>query len=137
MIEVKTALTQGTASKLGVLFPSLPVKYPGLVFFPPDDQKYIEVVLLSNDNGRTWGKDIEYAGFIRLIVHWPVDGSGPFVPYQMQTDIANAFAKGTVFSFGNARLQLNDVPKIMDMIEDGQEILFPVSCRYEYFAPET
>lgn len=109
---------------------SLPFKMPGRIFTPPNDQKFIEVVKLSNDFGQTWGSEKIFQGFVRVIVHWPNDDSGIVQPTSLCETIVDAFPKGLQLVYGLARLQIMEVPVILDPITGGQESLYPVSFAY-------
>lgn len=108
----------------------LPLKMPRRIFTPPNDQKYIEVFRLPNDLARNWGNEKLFRGIIRVGLHWPMDDQGDFPALQVCEQIANAFPKGHVMTYGAARLMISDVPKITEPLDSGQETIFPVSFTY-------
>jgi len=127
-IDVKTALLIGTETLLTSL--GYPLKYPGRTFTPPQNQRYIELVFLSEDGVDSWGGEKMFAGIIRAIVHWSNDDAGIIPPMTLCEQIASVFPKGTVLESGEASLAVITVPVTLDPLEDGQESLYPVTFRY-------
>lgn len=128
-LDVNFAIYQNAETMLSGAT-SLPLKMPGRIFTPPNDQKYIEVLKLSNDFERTWGAEKVFQGFVRVIVHWPNDDSGIVSPISLCETIVNLFPKGLFLAHGLAMLQVAESPVILDPIYGGQETLYPVSFAY-------
>lgn len=131
--EIIRAVQQGvTAAVLASTTPELPVKYLGLSFDPPDDQKYLEVVHIPNNaNGDFWGDEKNYMGMFRLILHWPVDGLGVYIPVGVLASIASYFRKDVPLG----QVQISANPDFMGTLEQGAKNLYPVSVRYQCFRP--
>lgn len=126
--DVFMAILSQVEARLGFL--QFPFKQPGRVFNPPNDQKYIETVIITNNQADYWGDEKQYSGIVRVILHWPMDDEGIFYPMTICGQICATLVKGLELRFGVARLQIITVPMPLDPIPDGQEILYPVSFAY-------
>ena len=111
--------------------PSLPVKYLGVTFEPPNDQRYVECVFIPNNAQNTfWGRERLYQGVFRLLLHWHIDGMGYYPPMNALASVANYFNKDRVLMNGSTRVQIYNEPDFGATIENGHEIIFPVSIAY-------
>ena len=111
--------------------PTLPVKYLGVVFDPPTDQRYLECVFIPNNAQNTfWGREKLYQGVFRLLLHWNIDGLGYYPPMNALASVANYFNKDRVLINGNVRVGIYNDPDFGATIENGHEIIYPVSIAY-------
>lgn len=111
---------------------ALPIKFVGVTFDPPDDGKWLEIVFLPNNpTDQYWGEEENYRGSVRLILHWPNDGSGSYTPIDLIASIGRAFTKHQVLV---GSVKLTDKAKLNPPVENGVETLYPVTLRYESFS---
>lgn len=111
-----------------------PIKAPGRVFKKPDNGKFVELVVIQDNNtDRTWGNEQRFSGDIRVILHWPNDDAGIYDPVREISLIKAAFFKGRQIWQGNAKLLINSNPVVTDGIEGVNDILYPLIVTYEYF----
>lgn len=111
--------------------PTLPIKFLGVPFSPPDNQKWIELVFIPNNRSdATWGDEEYHRGVMRIILHWPNNGSGSYTPLDYIGAIGNSFTKSSKIG---GLLTLLNKPKLMSPIEAGLEILYPLSVEYSLF----
>ena len=116
--------------------PDLPIKMKGRTFTPPNDQKYVEVVFIpNNQDGEFWGSEKTYQGIFRLILHWPNDDQGIYTPIERIESVASYFTKDVKLSVGDFALTIYEEPKLLGDIEAGTETLYPVSMSYRSFRP--
>ena len=134
-MTVETDVIDGILSAaVSAIGSSYPIKASGITFKSPDDGKFIELVLIQDNNGsETWGNEELFSGFLRVILHWPIDGQGVIPPSRVLADLKPSFAKGTTIRQGAARLLIYDVPRITDVIEEDAENLYPMTVRYQFF----
>jgi len=114
---------------------SLDVKYLGRVFKTPDDGKWLEIVYIPNNiENEFWGSVKTYRGFMRLILHWPIDDTGVYEALDMVNNVADGFIKGSKFtdSGENVLVKITDNPNISSVLEEPPEILIPLTIRYSY-----
>lgn len=107
-----------------------PFKMPGRIFNPPNDQRYIELVVITNNSADFWGDEKQLAGIVRVILHWSNDDEGIFYPMTICGLICQRLPKGLTLQFGSAKLQISTAPLVLDPLSDGQETLYPVSFDY-------
>lgn len=111
--------------------PALPVKPYGRTWVVPNDQKWLELVFIPNNREDYWGDEKNYTGMFRLILHWPNDDAGVYAPGAVITSIASYFAKDRPLQ----NVRIYDNPNSMGVLEEGSELLFPISIRYQCFRP--
>jgi len=132
---IVAALQQGvTAAVEQSDTPALPVKYllvTGSAWAGvPQDGKWIELVWIPNNRqGDYWGDEQNYRGLFRLILHWPNTGGGVYDPLETMASITRYFDKGLLLS----GVQITAKPNLSNFIEDGDEVLFPVSISYQSY----
>lgn len=113
---------------------TLPVKYLRKAFTIPNDQKWIEVVWLpNNDRNSFLGDEQNHRGILRLVLHWPNDGSDVYQPTNLLASVTRYFTNGRVLS----GVQIVGKPQPTGMIEEGEETLFPVSIFYQSYQKGT
>jgi len=129
--EILQALqTATTAAVAASIMPALPVAYVDITFKVPIDQKYLECVFIPNNNGGDfWGEEKNYRGIYRLILHWPIDGKGPYAPMDLLASIAAYFEKGKLLQ----GVQIYEKPDLTGVLREGGESLFPATLRYQSF----
>lgn len=110
--------------------PDLPVKYIGVDFTPPNDQKWLELVFIPNNPGSMyWGEEKVYRGMLRMILHWPNNQMGAYPPMEMLSSIASYFHKGLRLQ----NVEIYETPTLTAVLEKGSENLYPASLRYQSF----
>lgn len=125
------ALQRGvTAAVAASTSPTLSVKYLDVAHTKPDSGKWLEVVHIPNNRmGDFWGGEQNYQGMLRLVLHWPNDGTGIYVPVTLLASITGYFFKGRVLS----GVQVSDIPDYMGAEREGDETLYPASVRYRSY----
>lgn len=110
--------------------PSLPVSYIDTEFTQPADGKWLEIIWIPNNRGGDyWGGEKNHRGILRLILHWPNNDSGVYKPVELLESIGAYFTKGLNLS----GVQIYEKPDFTGRIADGDELLYPVSIRYQSF----
>lgn len=109
----------------------MPIKFIAVGMDIPNDQKYLEVVYIANnDTGAYWGDEKNYRGMFRLILHWPNDGAGAYEPLDVLASICAYFTKGLYLG----PVKITEPPDLSGVLEQGTETLYPSSLRYSRFA---
>lgn len=112
---------------------SIPVKYIGLNFKKPSNDKYWEIVYIPNnikneflDTGKT------YRGIMRLILHWPQNNKGVYTPLEEVERVAAYYEKGKrlYLENGTIKLTLTDNPDLGGVYEDESSLLLPLTIPY-------
>ena len=112
----------------------LPIKHLGRTFIIPDDQKYLEIRVITNNNPKNyWGSEKVYQGQIRLILHWPILDEGVYEPLDVIGSIADFFTKTNTLRINEIPLKVYENPNQTDVIEQDKELLFPVTIPYRSF----
>lgn len=107
--------------------PDLPVKYLLKTFAIPNDQKWLELVWLPNNLRNSFlGNEQHHQGILRLVLHWPNDGSAVYEPVELLASITRYFENGRVLQ----GVQIVGKPQPTGIIEDGDDTLLPVSVYY-------
>jgi hypothetical protein len=116
---------------------SLPFKAMGRSgFIVPNDQKYFEFVLFRNNPpDEFWSDEKVFAGFFRLILHWPKIDEGDYEPIDVIEAMEPFFPKGKVLRSGDVVLKLVQNPPLDDAIPADKETLFPLTIFYRSFKP--
>lgn len=110
--------------------PSLPVKYLGIPWTVPSNQKYLELVHIPNNRiADFWGNEKNYQGIFRMILHWPNNGGGAYTPMETISSIASYFTKDLRLP----GVQIMSEPDFTGLLEMGSETLYPVSLRYQSY----
>lgn len=122
---VKQALAQSPT-------PTFPVAFVRVNFDKPDDGKFLELVHIpSNRQGDFWGEEKNYQGSLRLIFHWPKDGTGFQGPSAVIAPIIGYFTKGLVID----DVKITEKPNYTGDIDATNEILYPYTLRYTCYRP--
>ena len=112
------------------IMPELPVAYLGRDFTPPDDQKFLEVVIIDNNPiGQFWGEERNYMGLMRLILHWPKNDAGVYPPMEVLQSIGGYFTKDRPLQ----NLRIYETPTIAAPLDGTGQMLYPASMRYQSF----
>jgi hypothetical protein len=115
---------------------NFPIKYPGRTLNPPNDNKYIEVVHISNNlENECWDSSRTFQGILRILLHWKNDDAGDIPAKLYLSEIAGYFSKGKILRFGLASVLIYDNPNDSSAIENGQDCIFPLSVMYRDFQP--
>lgn len=136
-LDILSALQQAvTAAVAASGTPTLPVKYllvgtaGGAAFTPPADQKWLELVWLPNNRqGDFIGNEKNHRGIFRMVLHWPNDGGGIYAPTEVLSSICAYFTNGRLLS----GVQVYATPNPTGIIEQGNEVLIPVSILYQSY----
>lgn len=111
-----------------------PIKAPGRKFTPPNGGKYVELIVIQDNNGNeTWGNEKLFTGDIRVILHWPMNDEGIYAPIEELGIVSASLFKGRLVWQGRAKLLLSDNPRITDAIEGDGDMLYPLIVPYRYF----
>ncbi len=133
---VTEAFQKSVTTLVATFATSIPVKMLGRTFKPPNDQKYLEVVIIPNNNiGRFWGDEKLYQGIFRLILHWPIDDEGVYNPLEIVALIESYYKKSNTLRIDDLTLKIYKNANFTGMIETSKEVLFPVSIEYRSFQP--
>jgi hypothetical protein len=131
--DITKALQDAVAAAVGAsTLPALPIAYLDRVFTPPNDSKYVEIVQIPNNpDGEFWNDERNYAGILRVILHWPINNEGRYPPVRALDSIAGYFIKTRALSNG---VKLTSVPNFTGPLEGKGDMLYPFSVRYQRFA---
>lgn len=130
--SIISAFQQGvTAAVAQSDAPALPVRYLMLEFNKPNDQKWLEIVWIpNNDTGAFIGDETNHRGFFRLILHWPNTGGGVYEPVELLASITRYFTSGRLLQ----GVQIVGKPTPTGSpIESGDETLFPITISYQSY----
>lgn len=111
------------------VMPDLPVKYFGRNWEIPNDQKWIEPLVIPGETVETWGAEKTYRGLFRLILHWPKDDAGVYEPLAILGSVAGYFTKDRPLQ----NLRIYETATLAGMIDGGAEALYPANMRYHSF----
>ncbi len=130
-VEILETLQQAAIVAVGESdMPELSIKFVGITFTPPDDQRYLELVFIPvNRNDDFWGDEKNYQGIFRMVLHWPNDGAGAYPPMNVLRSIAGYFTKDLALP----KVQIRAKPDLTGVLEEGAELLLPASIRYQSF----
>lgn len=134
--DIVNALQKGVVAAMAQSDnPSMPVKY---LLAPwagvPQDQKWLEVVWIPNNRqGDFLGQEMNHRGILRLVLHWPNTATGVYAPISLMESITRYFTNGRLLS----TVQIYGKATADGLIEDGDEVLFPVSIYYQSFRKGT
>jgi hypothetical protein len=119
-----------TAQLVALGKPDFPVKYEGITFVPPNDQRYVELIYIPNNpNDLYWNAEKVYRGVFRVILHWPIDNVGAYAPMQFLSDVCEPFRKDAFFG----ALKITDHPNFLGSVANGADVLYSASIRYLLF----
>lgn len=132
---ILSALQQATTAAVAASgTPTLPVKYIGVTFEPPSDQRYLECVFIPNNIvDQYWDRSRVYRGTFRLLMHWNIDGAGAYPPINALQSICAYFNKNTLLA---SNVRIYSEPDLGNIIENGPEIIWPASLEYRLFIPQ-
>jgi hypothetical protein len=128
------ALQKGVISAVAASnVPTTPVKFAGRIFNPPASQKWLEIVLISNNpTDFSWSNYENYRGIMRLILHWPIDDAGIYAPTDAISSIAGYFSKDRVLQLAGYSVKFPQNPKPNGFVElsEEKEMIFPATVEY-------
>jgi len=114
--------------------PTLPVKMVGRTI--PSADEWLEVLFIPNNMiGRYWGKEKVFKGIFRLVLHRLNVDAGAYSGMDLMEEFAIGFDKGTTLLNGSLPLKIVNNPEVTGVLENGAEVLFPLSIRYQSFKP--
>lgn len=135
-LVIQTLQTETLAAIAASDLPTLPVKMLGRTFTIPNDSKYLEVVLITNNpNDEFWGDEKIYQGIFRLVLHWQNDDKGVYDPMDVAQSVTDYFTKFKIFRTGGFGVKIVQDPKFDGFLEAGHEMLYTVSMTYRSFKP--
>ena len=127
--------TATIAAVTASIMPSLPIKVLGRTV-PANSGKWLEIVFIPNNiNGEFWDKGKTYRGLFRLLLHWPLEEEGVYLPMDVLASICSHFPIGAVFQSENVSVKIYQEPDLTGVIESAPETLYPATIRYESFQP--
>ena len=115
---------------------SIPVKYIGVNFKKPSNDKYWEIVYIPNNvNDEFWGTGKTYRGIMRLILHWPQNNKGVYTPMEEAERVAEFYEKGKQLfnTDGSIKLIITDNVDLGGIYEDESSLLLPLTIPYLCF----
>lgn len=117
--------------------PTLPLKLVLRNFDQTNISKYLEAVWIPNNvTGATWGREEQFQGIFRLLLHWPNDDVGAYPALEVLKPITEQFPKGTLLPIAGGRtVQIYQNPQLVSVVETGAGSLFVVSIWYRSFQP--
>lgn len=110
-----------------VLSPTLPVAYPGLVFTPPADGKYLRAEIFYNAprwQGTTSGRMDQ--GLLQITVVWP-KGLATIQAIKVADAVKAHFAKGTELFSNGRKVTVSEEPWTATPIIEDSRTLVPVT----------
>lgn len=114
------------------------IKPVGITLTPPADGRYLEFVhIANNQGGDQWDDSQDYQGNFRIILHWDItDNAGPYSPGTLMDELAGKFSKNVPLQVeAGVMLRFTKNPSASGVIENGTELLFPVTLSYRCFKP--
>lgn len=129
-VLILQALQQGiTAAVDASIQFDLPVSYVDVAFTVPD-APWLEVVHIPNNEANGfWGNEKNHMGLLRLVLHWPNDGAGPYRALELLGSICGYFSKDRLLS----GVQISDIDAQSGTVRDGDDTLYAASLRYVSF----
>lgn len=119
-----------TAAVAASITPALPVSYVGVSFTVPNDQKWLEVRWIPNNvKGDLWGQEKNHRGILRLYLHWPNDGAGPYKALAAIESIGSYFTNGLLLS----NVQIYSKSDLTGVLQDGDDVIYPLSIWYQSY----
>lgn len=116
------------------------IKPVGITLTPPASGGYIEFVhIVNNGSDEYWDETQFYQGGFRLLLHWPMtDQDGPYAPMKYLSELAGKFSKSLQYPIEGVAgvfVRLTKNPSASGPIENGSELLFPLTLSYRCFRP--
>lgn len=130
MIERALFETLQKATMIAVsesLIPDLPIAFIDVPFTVPNNQRYLEVVIIPNDSTEFWGEEKIYRGLFRLILHWGKNGTGAYSPLEVLGSIADYFSKDRPLQ----NLRIYETATFAGVLDGGADSLYPANMRYQ------
>lgn len=131
--ELVKILQRSVTSAVG---DSIPVKYIGVNFKKPSNDKYWEIVYIPNNiKNELWGRGKTYRGIMRLILHWPQNNKGVYTPMEEVERVAAYYEKGKkmVSLDGTTKITITDNPDLGGIYESESSLLLPLTIPYLCF----
>lgn len=115
--------------------PSLSVRMTARTLKIPTSGKWLEVIIIPDDEDVTWGSEKLYKGLLRLLLHWPVDDKGAYEAMDLLHSIGSYFSKGSKHSDtgNNVEVMVSNNPRFMGVLEEAPEIIYPLSIQYRSY----
>jgi len=131
--QILRALQNGVRDAVAEsVMPTLPVAYVDVKFDKPNDQKWLEVVHIpNNDNSAFIGQEKNYMGLLRLVLHWPNVGAGSYTRLDLLGSIADYFTKGLMLD----GVQIVQAADYTGALREGDEVMYALSIRYVSYRP--
>ncbi len=107
--------------------PDLPIAFAGVPFDVPDNQRYLEVVIIPNESIEYWGEEKIYRGLFRLILHWEKRGTGAYPPLEVLGSITRYFTKDRPLQ----NLRIYETATFAGVLDGGADALYPANMRYQ------
>lgn len=128
--DILQVLQQATTAAVAASsLPTLPIKFLGRNFSIPDDQKWIEPIVIPSGAVEFWGTERNYTGLFRLVLHWPKDDAGAYGPLDVLASVADYFSKARRLQ----NLEICATAAFAGVIDGGADLLYPANMRFQSF----
>ena len=124
--EVKTAVAASDV-------PTIPVKFLGRSFTKPNDDKWLELIFIPNNQDNYWGDETLFQGIFRIALHWPLNDKGAYEPFDVIASVVKHFKKTTPLHGDNISLQIYQKPIVGGMITEASDNIIAASMSYRSF----
>lgn len=146
--ELLRLVQRGIIEQIKTISLDLPIHAIGTDFTRPGDFKYFELVNIPFDQAELWGTEERQAGQFNIILHWPVEGTGPYAVIELLEELATRLPKGHQFWSQTRCVQISQNPKIgaavrgnyldatgFRVADNGSETLTALAVPYSSFKP--
>lgn len=131
--QILQALQTKAIAAINADFSPLPIKAIGITLSPSPPKYWQFVQIVNNLENEYWGESRVYRGIFRLILHWQPDNKGAYPAMTIRDAVASRFRKDEILINGVTNVQIYDHPNAASVIEDGREMLLPLSLPYRSF----
>ena len=131
--DILKTLQRSVTSAVGT---SIPVKYIGVNFKKPSNDKFWEIVYIPNNvKDEFWSGGKTYRGILRLILHWPQNNKGVYEAMNEAKRVAEYYTKDIELFLSDeiTKIQITNEPDLTNVIEDEGSLLLPLTITYSCF----
>lgn len=118
-----------------VLSPVTPIQWPNLDFTPPEDRRYLRVQYLPNESERYLidsDGPHRHVGIFQVTVVLQLQ-DGILRARDVASAVASHFSADTRMSYGGVVVRSMKRPSVAVSMNDGADLLTPVSVEYESY----
>ncbi len=115
---------------------TVPVKYIGVNFKKPSNDKFWEIVYIPNNvKDEFWSSGKTYRGILRLILHWPQNNKGIYEAMNEVKRVAEYYTKDIELFLSDeiTKIRITNEPDLTNVIEDEGSLLLPLTITYSCF----